>query len=685
MKREEVKKHIEALRKEINHHRYLYHVLDREEISESALDSLKKELFDLEGKFPDFVSPDSPTQRVGGKPLEKFKKIRHSVPMLSFNDAFSEKDIEAWEERILKLLSKREKPSYYTELKIDGLAVAFEYRNGVFIRGSTRGDGLIGEDVTRNLKTVEAIPLRLLEKDHAIRNLQSLRKELVPAFRKTYEGHLEVRGEVFITKKEFGRINREQEKRGFSPYANPRNIAAGSVRQLDPKITASRRLDSFSYSLKTDLGQKTHEDEHLILKALGFKTNSHTRHCNSLTEVFEYHERWEKMRETLQYEIDGIVVLVNENIFFRKLGVVGKAPRGVIAYKFAGREGTTIIEDIKVQVGRTGSLTPVAYLKPVKVGGVTISRASLHNKDEIRRLGIKIGDTAIVRRAGDVIPDVVRVLPGLRTGKERNFHMPKKCPACGARVTRPKGEVAYYCTNKRCFARSHNWMKYFVSRNAFNIEGLGRKIIEQLMNEGLVSDPADLFMLREGDLVPLERFAEKSASNLVGAIENAKTIPFSRFIYALGISHVGGETAYDLASRFRNIKELRGASVSDLKRVKDIGEIVAESIYTWFHDPINIKFLGKLEDAGVRIMNNEHKRKPSKFTGQTFVFTGELKRFTREEAEGKVRELGGDVSSSVSRQTNYVVAGENPGSKYETAKKLGVEIITEKEFLKMIN
>ncbi|GAI04706.1 unnamed protein product, partial [marine sediment metagenome] len=412
--------------KVINYHRHLYHVLDRQEISDTALDSLKKELFDLEQEFPEFITPDSPTQRVEGKPLEKFEKVRHLGPMLSFNDAFSEKDMENWLERISKLLTRREMSEidFYCELKIDGLAIELIYQNEILKTGSTRGDGIVGEDITQNLKTIEAIPLRL---------------------RKNIKKSVVVRGEVFIPKKEFEKFK--------TVYANPRNLAAGSVRQLNPKITASRHLDSFAYDLITNFGETTHQEKHKILKTLGFKTNPYNKYCRNLSEVFKFHKEIQKIRKKIPYEIDGLVAIVNSNKIFEKLGVVGKAPRGAIAFKFPGKQATTVVEDIKVQVGRTGALTPVAYLKPVQIGGVTISRATLHNEDEIKRLGVKIGDTVIVGRAGDVIPDVIKVLPELRTGKEKEFKMPKHCPVCGGKIIRPEGEAVSRCLSPNCFAQ----------------------------------------------------------------------------------------------------------------------------------------------------------------------------------------------------------------------------------------
>jgi len=670
MTKQQARQRIEKLKKLINYHRYLYHVLDRQEISDAALDSLKKELFDLEQKYPEFITPDSPTQRIGGKPLKEFKKVRHSRPMLSFNDAFSQQDIRDWLERISKLLNPGEikKIDFYCELKLDGLAIELVYEGGIFKVGATRGDGLVGEDVTQNLKTIEAIPLRIGEMGQG----------------PTLPHLLVVRGEVFITKKEFERLNKEQKKAGLPVYANPRNVAAGSIRQLDPKITAQRHLDFYAYDLITDLGQKTHEQKHRILKTLGFKTNPHNKFCKDLQEVFQYYRYWQKHRQTLPYEIDGIVVQINNNKIFEKLGVVGKAPRAAIAYKFPLKQATTIIEDIKVQIGRTGAVTPVALLKPVKIGGVTISRATLHNEDEIKRLGVKIGDTVIVGRAGDVIPDIIKALPELRTGKEKEFKMPRNCPFCGSPLVKPKDEVVWRCPNPYCFARKKRELYHFVSKQAFDIEGLGPKIIDQLLDKGLISDPADLFKLKKGDLISLEGFAEKSAENLVKAIQARKKITLPCFIYALGIRQVGEETARDLVNYFGSLEKIKNASLEELEKITDIGLISAQSIYNWFHKKSNLEFLEKLKKVGVQITSQKPKAKSQKLRGLTFVFTGALESMTRDRAKEKIRNLGGNISESVSKKTDYVVVGKEPGSKYKKAKELGIKIIKEKEFLKMI-
>jgi DNA ligase (NAD+) len=690
MTKKEAKERIEKLKKAIEHYRYLYHVLDKEEISPSALDSLKKELFDLEQKFPEFITPDSPTQRVGGKPLDKFEKVRHPTPMLSLNDAFSEEDLKDWFERNAKLLDKEDltKIDYYCEPKLDGLAIELIYKDGIFSIGSTRGDGIIGEDVTQNLKTIESLPLRLRGLEEVCKDLEKEgEEELAKEIRKRgLKGEIVVRGEAIITKKNFEIVNKEQEALGLPTFANPRNLAAGSIRQLDPKITAKRRLDISVYELISDLGQKTHFQKHKILHALGFKTNNkYSRYCKTLEEVIEFREYWLKNREKLPYEIDGIVVQINDNEIFNKLGVVGKAPRGAIAFKFPLKQATTKLIDVQFQVGRTGSITPVAILEPVEVGGVTITRATLHNEDEIKRLGVKIGDTVIVGRAGDVIPDIVKVLPELRTGKEKEIVFPKKCPICNTKLEKEEGEVVWRCPNPECPGRKREFFYHFVSKGAFDIRGLGPKIIDRLLDEGLIQDPADLFELKEGDLLPLERFAEKSAKNLISAIQSRKKIDLARFIFALGIRNVGEQTARDLANHFLSLENLQKASLEELQKVKEIGPVVAKSIFEYFRDKRNLKFIGKLKKCGVEIESPAKSLKSTKLKGLIFVFTGTLKSMTREEAKKKVLELGGGVSDSVSRKVSFLVLGEGPGSKLEKAKKLGIKILSEEEFLKMIS
>ncbi len=678
MNKSAAKQRIEKLKKEIERYRHAYHVLDTSLISDEALDSLKKELFDLEQEYPEFITADSPTQRIGGSPLKEFKKVSHTAPMLSFNDAFSREDMHEWLERLENYIGNKLRNSdntFYCELKIDGLAIELRYEKGVFAQGSTRGDGLVGEDITQNLKTIEAIPLKLESKN--------------PKFR--IPENLIVRGEVFLTKKEFERINKEQEKKGGKPYANPRNVAAGSVRQLDPKVTASRKLDSFQYDILDDLGQKIHEEEHEMLKQFGFKINSHNRSAATLEKVFEFHEYWAKHRDRLPYEIDGIVVMVNDNRIYSDGGVIGKAPRAAIAYKFAAREATTVVENIQVQVGRTGALTPVAVLKPVAVGGVTISHATLHNADEIKRLDVRIGDTVIVSRAGDVIPKITKVLKELRPRSAKEFAMPRKCPVDGSIVVRDG--VAYKCSNKNCGARNRENLYHFVSRAAFNLEGLGPKIIDRFLDEGLISDAADIFKLQKGDIEVLERFGEKSAQNIVEEIQIKKHIALSRFLYSLGILHVGEETSRLLARALLHIqpqisrpKEVLRVTLSlnedRLFQIQDIGPVVAKSILDFFSDKKHKELLLRLDNAGVKIM--PEKKIKGTLAGKSFVLTGGLESMSRDEAKEKIRLLGGEVNEAVSKKTSYVVAGAEPGSKIEKAKKLGISILSEKAFLELL-
>ena len=682
MNKQEAKERIEKLKKVINYHRYLYHVLDKPKISDAAFDTLKNELEELEFKFPDLITPDSPTQRVGGKPLAKFEKVYHEIPMLSLSDAFSVEELREWEERIRKLVP-REKLDYFCELKLDGLAVSLEYKKSMFIRGATRGDGKVGEDVTQNLKTIPSIPLRLrIPEEKEIRELGFSSEQTKKIIKAAEEGLIEVRGEAIMTKKTFEELNKKFQKEKMPLLANPRNAAAGSIRQLDPKITASRNLDCYIYSLVTDLGQTRHEQEHGLAKFLGFKTISHNKFCRDLGEVIEFHQKMSKEREKLPFEIDGIVVVVDKVDLQKKLGVVGKAPRWMIAYKFSPKEATTIVEDIKVQVGRTGVLTPVAILRPVEIGGVIVSRATLHNEDEIKRLGLKIGDTVIVARAGDVIPDVVRVIPGLRTGKEKNFHMPKNCPICGKEVLKDEGGVILRCVNKKCPSRQRRGLYYFASKSAFDIEGLGPKSINLLLDQGLIQDPADIFDLKEGDLIPLERFGEKSAQNLVKSIQSRRTISLPRFLIGLGILHIGERTAQDLAEHFGSLNAIKEASFEDLEKIENIGPKVAKSVYEWFRDENNKKFLNKLLK---QVKIEKYQPQTGKLKGKLFVLTGSLSAMSREEAKMKIQELGGKTSESVSKEVDYLVVGEEPGSKLNKAKKLGIKILDEKEFLKMIS
>ncbi len=680
MDKEDIRKRIGKLRKLIDYHRTRYHTFDAPEISDEAFDTLKNELEELEYKYPEFVTKNSPTQKVGGRPLEKFKKVTHEAPMLSLNDAFSEKEMEEWEERIAKYFigkgRKTSRHSFYCELKIDGLAIELVYKKGILVQGSTRGDGRVGEDVTQNLKTIADIP----------KIIRSAGKWILP-------DHLVVRGEIFITKKELEKINSLQRENGGKAYANTRNLAAGSLRQLDPTITASRELHSFQYDVAVAPGVvfATHEEKHEALAAWGFTTNEKNRRMSTLREVYAFRDGWEKNRERLPYEIDGIVVIVNESIFFENAGVVGKAPRAAIAYKFSPREATTVIRGIKVQVGRTGVLTPVAELEPVAVGGVIVSHATLHNEDEIARLGIKIGDTVIVNRAGDVIPKIVRVLPELRTGKEKRFVMPSVCPVDGSDIVR-EGALSH-CSNPKCGARHKEALYHFVSRGAFDIRGLGTKIIDRFLDEGLISDASDIFSLKRGDIAVLGRFGEKSAENIVREIEEKKKVRIDRFIFALGILHVGEETARMLSRTILSEKKhaekpsdiwrvFSGYTLEDFQELDDIGPKVGKSIFEWFHKKENETFLSMLDDAGVSFV--VEKKKKILLAGKTFVITGTLEHFERNEIKEKVLEYGGEVSENVSRKTDYVVIGENPGSKKEKAEKLGIPMLSEADFLRMV-
>ncbi|MDD3032616.1 MAG: NAD-dependent DNA ligase LigA [Candidatus Pacebacteria bacterium] len=672
MNKEEAKKRIEKLRETINHYRYLYHVQDVSDISDEALDSLKKELFDLEEIYPDLITPDSPTQRIGGKPLPKFEKYIHVKRMTSFNDAFSEEDIKNWLNRNLKLLNSEEKKeiSFYLEPKLDGLAVELIYKNGLLVLGATRGDGFVGENVTQNLKTIESIPLRL-------RSQEEVEKLLG---RKINYEEIIVRGEVILTKEEFERINEERRNNNEEVYANPRNLAAGSIRQLDSKIASERKLDANFYSLVSDLGQKNHNEEHEILDLLGFKTNNkYTKLCQNLDEVFDYYQLMNKKRESLPYEIDGVVIVINKNRIFEKLGIVGKAPRAAIAYKFPQREATTILLDVEYQTGRTGVVTPVGILKPVVVEGVTISRATLHNEDEIKRLDLKIGDTIIIARAGDVIPKVIRVLGEMRSGKEKEIIFPKTCGACGSLLV--KKDALWFCLDKNCFTRINKEIEHFASKGAFNIVGLGPSIVKSLLDNKLIANPADLFTLKKGDLVELPLFKEKASDNLIEAIYKSRKISLSRFIYSLSIKNVGSETALVLAEKFRSLESLIKASREELDEISDIGEVVSDSIFSYFNDKNNLELINKIISNGVEIIYEE---RDDKLKGVRFVLTGTLLGISRDRAKEEIIKLGGDVSSSISSNTNYLIAGENPGSKYDKAKKLGVKIINEEEFYELI-
>ncbi len=671
MKKEDAKKRIDKLKKIIDHHRYLYHVCDEQEISEEALDSLKKDLFNLENEFPELVTSDSPTQRVGGTPLKEFKKIRRFRPMLSLNDAFSKNDMEDWVKRIDRMIPGEK--DFFCEYKIDGLAFEVIYENGILKSGSTRGDGTVGEDVTENLKTVSSLPLKVREED-------VLKKDKI--IKNLYQEEIIVRGEIFISKKEFKEINKKRKKDGLTPFANPRNIAAGSIRQLNPEVAASRNLDSFAYDLVTNLDTVTHFYKHEILKIIGFKINPYGKICRNLEEVYSFYEDCKKKRHNLPYEIDGIVVIVNDNKTFDKLGVAGKAPRGAIAFKFELKQATTIMEGIEIQVGRTGVLTPVARLKPVDLGGVTVSRATLHNYDEIEEMKLKIGDTVIVGRAGDVIPDIIEVLPEMRDGKEKKITIPLNCPSCQQSVSEErKGSLILRCTNRECIDRMKRRFEHFVSRKAFNISGLGKKVVEKLIDQRKVFDPADIFFLDKEDFLELDGFAEKMAENAVKSIRLSKKISTDKLIYSFGIENVGEETASVLRKRFGDIKSIAKAGSEELMSVKDIGEVTAEKIYDWFRDEKNKEFVRKIKKANVQIIDEEAS---GPLKEKKFVFTGSLSVGSREDMKKKILSLGGEVSENISGNVDFIVTGNDPGSKLEKAKKLGIKEIGEEEFLTML-
>ncbi len=675
MNKSEIQKRIEKLKKVINYHRYLYHVRNKQEISQEALDSLKHELYKLEQRYPEFITSDSPTQRVAGKPLDEFKKKRHRIAMLSIEDVFEQKELKNWENYLKKLISGQ-KFQYFAEMKIDGFAISLIYKNGIFSQGATRGDGITGEDVTQNLKTIESIPLKLEihQKIPFLKNKKNLKKLIE-------KDRIEIRGEVYMEKRDFEKFNEKRKKEGKSTYSNPRNLAAGSIRQLNPKLASERPLKFLAYDLIANLGQGFHSQGHQILSALGFKIDL-GRVCQNLAQALDFWQALAKKREVLPFQIDGVVVSVDNNSLFQKLGVAGKSPRGIRALKFSPKQATTKIKDIKVQMGRTGALTPVAHLEPVKVEGVTITRATLHNHDQLKRLGVKIGDTIIIERAGDVIPAVVKVLKELRTGREKGFQFPTKCPICKSKLVRPLGEAVWRCPNPDCSARRKEILSHFVSKKAFDIVGVGPKIIDLLMDENLISRASDIFELKQGDLIPLERFAEKSARNLVRAIENSRKISLTRFIYSFGIRYVGEETAIALAQYFGSIEKLKDASKEELKKIPDIGPQASQSIFKWFKSERNLKLIEDLKKAGVKILAPQKFGK--KLKRKTFVLTGTLKSMSRAQAENKIRILGGHPTNLVSKKTDFLIVGKNPGSKLEEAKKLGIRILNEKNFLQLL-
>lgn len=672
---QELLERIKHLRAQIDDLRYRYHVLNDPEVTDAMYEGLMGELRKIEEAHPELITPDSPTQRVAGRPAEKFKKIRHQIPQWSFNDAFERQDIVDFEERILKMLEKDlgHRPSdlnYVCELKIDGLHMVLTYQKGQLVTAATRGDGAIGEDVTQNVRTIHSVPLRLNEPVDLI-----------------------AEGEVWLGSEMLKKINTARAKTGEPAFANPRNAAAGTIRQLDSKVVAERNLSLTTYDISSVNAPPTQEEELKRLKALGFLTDSHWRVCRSVAEILEFYQEWDKKRASQPFWIDGIVIKVNQKKYQNALGFTGKAPRWAIAFKFPAEQGTTKIKDIYWQIGRMGTLTPVALMEPVKLVGTTVTHATLHNFDEIQRLGVKIGDSVVVEKAGDIIPKVVRVLEKMRTGDEKTVKKPTHCPLCGKAVGKKDAAgVAIYCLNPHCFAQELNRIIYFASKKCFDIDHLGEKIIEQLVNEGLIKDAADLFTLTKGDIEPLERFAEKSAENLIAAIAAAKEVTLPRFINALGITHVGEETAEDLAA-FAEASAPKGrapleflmqVSTEDLYTVNGVGEKVAASVIAFFGEKKNQEYIEKLLKNGVHIARYKAAAGNLELKGRTYVLTGTLEKYSRDEAKAELKARGAEVSENVSKKTTAVIAGAEPGSKFAKAKKLGVRIMSEAEFLQLL-
>ena len=674
---DKVKERIEQLKAEINHHNYRYYVLDSPEISDDEYDELMRELKRLEEQYPQFLTPDSPTQRVGAAPVEAFGVVEHPLPLLSLGNAFSKEELLAWYTRTSKLVAG-EQFDFVCEHKIDGLAVALTYVNGQLTTGATRGDGLRGENITQNLRTVRSIPL-------------SVSKEAPTRF--------EVRGEVFLPKDGFNKLNQERTEEGLPPFANPRNAAAGSVRQLDSRITAKRPLDIYIYMLGYAEGKatpSTHGESMEYLKSLGFKVNPNNALLTSIDQVEEYYQTWEKKRESLPYEADGIVVKVDSFALQERLGNIGHEPRWAVAYKFPAIQGTTQLKEIKISVGRTGTLNPYAVLEPVSVGGVTIRQAALHNEDDIRRKDIREGDWVYVQRAGEVIPEVVGPIKSKRTGREKEYNLLKKifdkekrrpaCPVCGAEVVKPEGEVMYYCSNAACPAQVQQRLGHFASRGAMNIRGIGESQSAMLLREGLVKDVADLYYLEEKkeQLLELEKMAEKSATNMLEAIEKSKETPLPRVIFALGIRHIGEEMAGILATHFNSIDKLAKASREELISIPTVGPKLADSVISFFRQEENRCIIDRLKKAGVRLEEEAVEPGELPLAGQEFVITGRLEAFSRQEAEARIKALGGSVKDNITRETTYLVVGAEPGSKLARAQTLGTKQLTEEEFLRLL-
>ncbi|MFZ5515298.1 MAG: NAD-dependent DNA ligase LigA [Candidatus Zhuqueibacterota bacterium] len=664
---QEIRDRVQKLRDDINTHNYRYYILDDPQVSDAEYDRLMLELQRLEQHYPQLITPDSPSQRVGATPLAAFESVQHSQPMLSLDNGFSEGDIREFDARIRRLMPDLHEIEYVAETKFDGLAVELVYENGAFTVGSTRGDGITGENITQNLKTIKSVPLQLL-------------KNAIPVPQR-----LELRGEVIIGNQDFKKLNKEREQSGEPIFANPRNAAAGSLRQLDPKITASRPLDIFFHGVGqvTGIEFATHLQFLETIRQWGLKVSPIRRLCRSLDELFQFYAELMEQRDHLPYEIDGMVIKVNRFALREEIGIKSRSPRWAIAYKFPARQEVTQIRDIQVQVGRTGTLTPVAIMAPVRIGGVEVSRATLHNQDEIDKKDIRIGDWVVVQRAGDVIPEVVKVVESRRTGAERQFHIPATCPVCGAHVVRLEGEAAHRCQNLSCPAQIKQQIQHFASRTAMDIEGLGAKLVDQLVEKGKATTVADLYFLTKDDWSNLERMAEKSAQNIVAALEKSKRIALDRFIYSLGIRFVGERTARLLADHFKTLDHFKQATYDALLSIHEIGPQSAQSITQFLDEPKNMQTIDKLLAAGVTIESREPATSGI-FSGKTFVFTGTLEIFTRHEAEALVVSLGGQAASSVSRKTDFVVVGQNAGSKADKARELGIPILSEEEFKRMV-
>ena len=667
---QDVESRIETLRERIRHHEYRYYVLDDPEISDAEFDRLVNDLKKLEVEHPQLITPDSPTQRVGGKPREGFVKVAHSIPMLSLDNAYSEEELRNWERRVHEL-SGRKDVEYVCELKLDGMSLALRYEAGKLVRGITRGDGSTGEDVTANVRTVRSIPLSI--------PVEKLKRAGIPA-------NFEVRGEMLMPIASFKKMNEDREKHGLSLFANPRNATAGTVRQLEPSITAQRRLDYFAYMLIAD-GRNVFDQHWETLNGLdtaGFKVNARRALADSFEEIRNFIGQWEEKRESLPYEIDGVVIKVNSVALQRSLGFTGKAPRWAVAYKYAARGGITQIENIHVQVGRTGKLTPVAELKPVPIGGTTVSRATLHNMDEIERLGVKIGDWVEVERGGDVIPKVTRVIDDKDHPRgHKSFRMPEKCPVCGGHVVRVEGEADHRCINQKCPAKLRETILHFASRGVMNIDGMGDALVNQLTDRGIVKDIADIYKLTKDKLLSLERMGDKSAENILREIENSKKLPLERVIYGLGIRFVGERTAQFLGEHFGSIDGIEKATEEKLQQVEEVGPRIAKSIVEFFAEPQNRKLVDELRDAGLK-MTGKKKERGTKLAGKTFVLTGTLPNLTREEAKKMIEDAGGKVAGSVSKKTDYVVAGTDAGSKLDKARELGVQVVDERAMKELV-